>query len=59
MTLQTGAQQPHINKGVRDESPIVIPDSGVLLHYMQLSAPLFEQIENHQKQNQELTVLRD
>lgn len=59
MTLRTGAQQPHINKGVLDDSPLAIPDSDVLAAYTRLSTPLFEQMENLQKQNQELTQLRD
>jgi len=59
MTLRTGAQQPHINKGVLDDSALVIPDSDVLAQYSRLSTPLFEQMENHQKQNQELLQLRD
>jgi type I restriction enzyme S subunit len=59
MVLRTGAQQPHINKGVLDESPLVIPDEPTLGAYTKLASPLFSQIKNHQQQNQELTQLRD
>jgi type I restriction enzyme S subunit len=59
MVLRTGAQQPHINKGVLDDSPLVIPDESTLEAYTTLAAPLFSQIKNHHQQNQELTQLRD
>ncbi len=57
--LRTGAQQPHINKGVLDESPLVIPDETTLRNYTRQAAPLFAQIENCTKQNQQLIELRD
>ena len=59
MVLRTGAQQPHINKGVLGESPLVIPDEPTLDAYTKLTSPLFSQIKNNQQQNQELTQLRD
>lgn len=59
MALRTGAQQPHINKGVLDESLLVIPDESTLKAYTSLSSPLFLQIKNYHQQNRELTQLRD
>ena len=59
MALRTGAQQPHINKGVLDESRLVIPDDATLAAYTNLAAPLFLQIKNYHQQNRELTQLRD
>ena len=59
MILRTGAQQPHINKGTVDETPLVIPAAATLKAYTAIAGPLFEQIRNHQQQNQELTALRD
>jgi type I restriction enzyme S subunit len=59
MVLRTGAQQPHINKGVLDESLLVVPDDSTLEAYTSLAAPLFLQIKNFHQQNRELTRLRD
>lgn len=59
MVLRTGAQQPHINKGVLDESLLVVPDESTLEAYTSLAAPLFLQIKNFSEQNKELTELRD
>jgi len=59
MVLRTGAQQPHINKAVLDESLLVVPDESTLEAYTNLAAPLFLQIKNYHQQNRELTQLRD
>jgi len=59
MALRTGAQQPHINKGVLDESLLVIPDDATLNSYTKQTAPLFLQIKNNIQQNQLLAQLRD
>ena len=59
MMLRTGAQQPHINKGVLDESLLVLPDELTLRAYTNLVAPLFLQIKNRHQQNKELTEFRD
>lgn len=59
MALRTGAQQPHINKGVLDESLLVIPDDATLNAYTSKAAYLFSQIQNNLRQNMELTQLRD
>lgn len=59
MALRTGAQQPHINKGVLDESLLVIPDDATLSAYTEKAAPLFLKIKNTLQQNQQLAQLRD
>jgi type I restriction enzyme S subunit len=59
MGLRTGAQQPHINKGVIGASSIVIPSEKVLTNYYKLSDPIFEKIMNIAFQNHELMQLRD
>lgn len=59
MVLRTGAQQPHINKGVLDESFLVVPGKSVLEAYTSLVAPLFFRMKNCHEQNKELAELRD
>lgn len=59
MALRTGAQQPHINKGVLDESFLAIPDDATLSAYTEKAAPLFLTIKNNLQQNQQLAQLRD
>ena len=59
MSLRTGAQQPHINKGTVEESYILIPEEGILESYYSTIESFFEQIINHSKQNQNLTELLD
>ncbi|MNC73890.1 hypothetical protein D3C75_1251640 [compost metagenome] len=59
MVLRTGAQQPHINKGVLDDSPFVVPDEKTVEAYTELAGPLFLQIKIYHQQNRELTLLRD
>jgi type I restriction enzyme S subunit len=59
MALRTGAQQPHINKGVLDHSLLVLPDDATLEAYTNLTAPFFLQMKNLHQQSKELTQLRD
>ncbi|HGJ5856402.1 restriction endonuclease subunit S [Arsenophonus nasoniae] len=59
MGLRGGAQQPHINKGTIDDSPIVIPSSDILESYYKIADPLYKEIINLAFQNNELTKLRD
>ncbi|QAR45046.1 restriction endonuclease subunit S [Kosakonia cowanii] len=59
MGLRTGAQQPHINKGVIDESPIAVPPSTTLAEYYKLANPVFDKIMAMAFQNHELVKLRD
>lgn len=59
MALRTGAQQPHINKGVIEDSPIVIPCEKVLTDYYKAADPIFEKIMNLAIQSHDLMQLRD
>jgi type I restriction enzyme S subunit len=59
MSLRTGAQQPHINKGVVEELLLPLPDDATLTAYTKLAKPIFEQMRIQQQQNKELTRLRD
>jgi type I restriction enzyme S subunit len=59
MTLRTGAQQPHINKGIVDVSPVLIPPNEILNAYYEKVDTLYNQINNNAFQNKELTALRD
>ena len=59
MSLRTGAQQPHINKGIVDESPIIIPSDEPLNIYYEKVKGIYEQIDNNAFQNKELGELRD
>ena len=60
-SMRSGAQQPHINKDIVDESFIVIPNknSHILKTYNSKVGPLYELILNHAFQNQKLSELRD
>lgn len=57
--LRTGAQQPHINKGTIDDSPIAIPPVDVLENYYGVADAIFEKIMVQAFQNHELVNLRD
>ncbi|MDI5895346.1 MULTISPECIES: restriction endonuclease subunit S [Flavobacterium] len=59
MTLRSGAQQPHINKGTVDESLMIDPSILVLEKYYKKANPIYKQIINNSFQNQELSSLRD
>jgi type I restriction enzyme S subunit len=59
MALRTGAQQPHINKGILDSSILVMPDNITLTAYTEKAAPFFLQIQNHLLENHELIQLRN
>lgn len=59
MALRTGAQQPHINKAVVDETSFAFPDESVLTAYSCIADPLFKRIKNNQFENQRLAELRD
>jgi type I restriction enzyme S subunit len=59
MTLRSGAQQPHINKGTVDESLIIDPSILILEKYYKKANPIYKQIINNSFQNQELASLRD
>jgi type I restriction enzyme S subunit len=61
MTLRTGAQQPHINKEIVDDSLIVIPNdvSGILQAYNRIVESSYRSIINNSLQAQRLIELRD
>jgi len=59
MSLRTGAQQPHINKGIVDESLIVEPNDQILEKYYEKVNSLYKRIIKGAFQNQQLTELRD
>ncbi len=59
MSLRTGAQQPHINKGIVDASPIVVPPNEPLNIYYEKVKGIYEQINNNAFQNKELVELRN
>jgi type I restriction enzyme S subunit len=59
MTLRSGAQQPHINKGTVDDSNIIIPTEKILNKYYSIVDSFYDNILNNAFQNQKLTELRD
>jgi type I restriction enzyme S subunit len=61
MAMRSGAQQPHINKEVVDESLILTPpeSSNILKYYNKEVGNLYDLIINNAFQNQKLTELRD
>jgi len=59
MSLRTGAQQPHINKGIVDDSPILLPPNKILNEYYTKVDSIFNKINNMAFQSQQLTQLRD
>lgn len=61
MKLRTGAQQPHINKEIVDDSFILTPNdsSDVLKNYNKKVEPIFQQIFSSAFETQELIHLRD
>ena len=59
MSLRTGAQQPHINKEIVEDSFINIPPKELMEKYKKKVTPIYLQIINIAKETQKLTVLRD
>ncbi len=59
MKLRTGAQQPHINKEIIDDSLLCIPRQEILSKYYKISEPIYKQIFNIAFQSQTLAQLRD
>jgi type I restriction enzyme, S subunit len=59
MSLRTGAQQPHINKGTIDKSLIINPSNDVLQEYYSKVNSLYKKIINNAFQNQQLASLRN
>jgi type I restriction enzyme S subunit len=61
MEMRSGAQQPHINKEIVDESFILLPnnETEILKKYNAQAGHFYESIINKAFQNQKLTELRD
>lgn len=59
LTIRTGNQQPHINKGIIEDSPIVIPPDYILEKYYDLVASMYETIIKNAKEIDELEELRN
>lgn len=59
MSLRTGAQQPHINKEIVEDSFINIPPKELMEKYEKKATPIYLQIINIAKETQKLTMLRD
>lgn len=59
MGLRTGAQQPHINKGLIEDSSIALPPDDILESYYEITTPIYEQVMNLAFQIHELIKLRD
>ena len=59
MSLRTGAQQPHINKEIVEDSFIIIPPKDLMDKYKTKASPIYSQIINIAKETQKLTALRD
>ncbi len=61
MLMRSGAQQPHINKEIVDDSLVLIPNenSQILQKYNSKVGSIYEKIINNSFQNQQLAELRD
>ncbi len=59
MTLRSGAQQPHINKGTVDDSKIIEPTDNVLDKYYSVVDSYYHKILNNTFQIKLLAELRD
>lgn len=59
MALRTGAQQPHINKGIVDSTQFLKPNPAVLANYYKITDSFYDKIVVNAKENQELAALRD
>lgn len=58
-SMRTGAQQPHINKDIVDDSNILVPDPNILSKYNKIVTPIYDKIINNALQNKQLTEIRD
>ena len=59
MKLRTGAQQPHINKEIIEETQILIPNKEELKKYYKVMKPFYEKINQNSFQSHKLLRLRD
>lgn len=44
MKLRTGAQQPHINKEIIEDSPILLPPANIISRYYAISTPILNEL---------------
>tara|TARA_Y100000589_G_C26822455_1_gene494464 strand:- start:42 stop:653 length:612 start_codon:yes stop_codon:yes gene_type:complete len=59
MSLRTGAQQPHINKGIVDASFILTPSNKILEKYYKIVDSKYKKIINNTFQIKKLAEIRD
>lgn len=59
MSLRTGNQQPHINKGTVDSSPLALPDSATLKEYTRFVGPLFSAMRVRSMRSAVLAEMRE
>lgn len=59
MKLRTGAQQPHINKEIIEECPLLLPSKEILTNYYSVINPIFKNLITYSEEIEELTHLRD
>ena len=59
MALRTGAQQPHINKKIVDDTYLLIPSRDVLSNYYELTSPILRKQVSVAKETQDLIMLRN
>lgn len=59
MAARTGAQQPHINKRLIDDTILIIPDKDTLVRYYAIAAPLYDKISKLSVETNRLLSLRN
>lgn len=59
MSLRTGAQQPHINKGTVEETWIAIPPKQVMDSYLRYTANVYEDILQATKEQAKKILVSD
>lgn len=59
MKLRTGAQQPHINKEIIEDSPILLPPANIISRYYAISTPILNELIKKSEETEHLTHLRD
>ena len=59
MSLRTGAQQPHINKGTVEAINVILPPANIMGAYINKAESIYNAIFNNVKEVEELTKQRD
>ena len=59
MSLRTGAQQPHINKGTVEAINVILPPANIMGAYINKAESIYNAIFNNAKEVEELTKQRD